>query len=99
MSHDLLKYPRIFGLCNNFGYVVMLTAAYDLNKEVCIAFFYTTICNNCTWLYSCMSKTCWLNVYHMFSMHWENDDFNVYIVCIQIISTQQLNCYKDYNGC
>ena len=45
MSNDLLKYPRIFGLSNNFGYVVMLTAAYDLNTKVCIAFFYTTILN------------------------------------------------------
>ena len=30
---DLVAY-WIFGLCNNFGYVVMLTAAHDIIKEL-----------------------------------------------------------------
>jgi battenin len=28
-----LKYFRLLGLCNNFGYVVMLSAAHDILKQ------------------------------------------------------------------
>lgn len=33
LMRDLVSY-WVFGLCNNFGYVVMLTAAYSIIKDL-----------------------------------------------------------------